>query len=261
MRSDDYAAGEWSRRKLLAVFALGCLAVASLLSGLGVAVHGMLSDSTAGSPSSAGHATSVDLQDELARRPYPSLDPSAAQPGPLSTARISVLTLPPPKVAGAAGVATGFPHTPEGALAQLVAIDQSALQSASVPRAQRVIEGWAAPGGPSAASWSGVRAVADLLGTAGLPSSGSTTLTVSASPEMGLIRGTVGSDYVVACVDFVVTATLTQTARTAAADCQRLVWVGNRWVIGSGREPAQAPSVWPGTDAARTVGWLELRGE
>ena len=36
------------------------------------------------------------------------------------------------------------------------------------------------------------------------------------------------------CVDFVVTATLTSTARTAAADCQRMVWVPDDGAAGVG---------------------------
>ncbi|MDX6324270.1 MAG: hypothetical protein QOK15_624 [Nocardioidaceae bacterium] len=261
MRTHRYDNGDWSRRSLLVVLALGCLAAASLLTGLGLAVHGSLTHAHARHVSSASTANSADARDEIARRPYPSVDPSAAQPGALSTFRFAVLRLPPPTVAGPARVATGFPRTEEGALAQLAAIDQSALQSASVPEAQRIITAWAAPRGPTAASWSGVRGIAALLGSAGLPATGSPTLVVAASPEMGLIRGAVGSEYVVACVDFVVTATLTQTTRTAAADCQRLEWVHRRWVIGPGTEPAQAPSVWPGTDAAHEVGWRELRDD
>ena len=189
------------------------------------------------------------------------MDESASRPGPLSTRPFDVLVVPSPQRAGAAGVATGFPQTPAGALAQLVAIDQAALQSGSVAGAQEVVKAWAVPGGPSPATWSGVRAVADLLQAAGLPAEGSPTLVVSASPEMGLVKGTVGPAYVVACVDFVVTATLSQTARVAAADCQRMEWRGGRWMIGAGPEPAQAPSVWPGTDAAHEVGYRELRYE
>ena len=86
-------------------------------------------------------------------------------------------------------------------------------------------------------------------------------LTVAATPEMGLVKGAVGSGYVVVCVDFVVTATVTSTARVAAADCQRMVWSGGRWLIGPGPEPAQPPSVWPGTEAAHDAGYLELTHE
>jgi len=52
---------------------------------------------------------------------------------------------------------------------------------------------------------------------------------------------------------------LARTARVALADCQRMVWQGNRWVIGPGREPAPPPSIWPGTDVAIDAGYKELR--
>ena len=54
------------------------------------------------------------------------------------------------------------------------------------------------------------------------------------------------------------------TAQVAAADCQRMVWqddaTGGRWVIGPGEEPAEAPSLWPGTQASFDAGyqWLEV---
>jgi hypothetical protein len=78
---------------------------------------------------------------------------------------------------------------------------------------------------------------------------------------MGLVKATDGADWVVVCVDFEVDATLAQTARVAVADCQQMAWVGNRWVIGPGAEPAPAPSIWPGTDAAIDAGYKELAGE
>ncbi len=134
-----------------------------------------------------------------------------------------------------------------------------------MPQAQAVIDAWAVPGGPTAQSWSGVRAVAEMLTAAGLPAEVAPTWPVAATPWWGLVQGTVGPDYVVACVDFVVSAVLTTTSRVAAADCQRMVWVedahGRRWMIGPGAEPAQPPSVWPGTEAARAVGYRELRYE
>jgi hypothetical protein len=76
---------------------------------------------------------------------------------------------------------------------------------------------------------------------------------------MGLIKGTVGAEFAVVCVDFEFTVTVEQTSRIAIADCQRMAWAGDRWMIGPGAEPAPAPSVWPGTDAAVGVGWRDLR--
>jgi hypothetical protein len=50
-----------------------------------------------------------------------------------------------------------------------------------------------------------------------------------------------------------------RTSRTAIADCQRMTWTGERWVIGAGTEPAPAPSIWPGTEAAIAAGYRDLR--
>ena len=108
---------------------------------------------------------------------------------------------------------TGFPHTPAGALAQLAAIDQTALQSGSLAEARAVITGWALPGGPTASSWSRGAALAALFDAAGLSGGGSPQLGLVVTPLMGLIKGTVGPDFVIPCVDFELDVTLAQTAR------------------------------------------------
>jgi hypothetical protein len=78
---------------------------------------------------------------------------------------------------------------------------------------------------------------------------------------MGQIKGSVGPDFVVPCVDYEIDVTLQQTARGAAADCQRMVWTRTHWMVGPGSEPAPAPSVWPDTDTAINVGYRDLRQE
>jgi hypothetical protein len=60
-------------------------------------------------------------------------------------------------------------------------------------------------------------------------------------------------------VDFELDVTLQQTARGATADCQRMVWTVDHWMIGPGTEPAVPPSVWPDTDVAIAVGYRDLR--
>jgi hypothetical protein len=101
--------------------------------------------------------------------------------------------------------------------------------------------------------------MAGFLDAAGLSGAGSPQLSLVVTPLMGLIKGSVGADFVIPCIDFEVDATLTQTQRVAVADCQRMIWHGHRWVIGPGAEPVEAPSVWPDTDTAVEVGYQDLR--
>jgi len=207
----------------------------------------------------AGPHDAASARDTLSNRPMPVVDNSAARPGPVSVLDPGPsIELPAPTTTGPAGVPTGFPQTPEGALAQLAAIDQVAFQSGSLEGAREVIRAWALPGGPTTTSWSVVHALAVLFERTGVSGGGSARLAVVLTPLMGLIKGTVGADFVVPCVDFELDVTLDQTARGAVADCQRMVWSGDRWVIGPGDEPAQPPSVWPDTDLAIAVGYRDL---
>jgi hypothetical protein len=201
-------------------------------------------------------------RDVLAAKPMPTVDAQAARPGPVSLTPPGQIALPTATRTGPAGVPTGFPHTPQGALAQLAAIDAAAMQSGSLAGARAVLAGWALPGGPTGQSWTLIRGMAALLDQAGLSGGGSPRLALVLTPLMGLIKGTSGPDFVVPCVDFELDVTLEQTARAAVADCQRMIWTSNesgRWLIGPGREPAPAPSVWPDTDAAITAGYADLR--
>jgi hypothetical protein len=265
---------QWSRRRMLALLALAALTLALLVVGLVLAVlHAV--DSTgqrtgAGSTTEGsgqapeaeptGAATEAEARDALAAEPMPAVPESASLPAPVSNRDPGPpIVLPRATVTGPAGVPTGFPHTPEGAMAQLAAIDQTALQSGSLSGARAVIAAWALPGGPTTSSWSGVRAMRTLLSATGLSGGGSSQLAVVLTPLMGQIKGSVGPDFVVPCVDFELDVTLQQTARGATADCQRMVWHGDRWMIGPGDEPALPPSVWPGTDLAISVGYRDLR--
>ena len=220
-------------------------------------------------------------EDALAARAMPTVDQAASQPGPGSTRDPGTpIVLPNPVSTGPAVVPTGFPQTAAGALAQMAAIDATALQSGSLEGARAVITVWALPGGPTASSWSGVAALAQFFDAAGLSGGGAAQLALTLTPLMGLIKGSVGPDFVVPCVDFEADATLSATARVAIADCERMVWTTNptgpatdagadaapgsvapvqgRWMIGAGAEPADPPSVWPDTDTAIAVGYRDL---
>ena len=66
--------------------------------------------------------------------------------------------------------------------------------------------------------------MADLFDADGLSGGGVNQLALVLTPLMGQIKGSVGPDFVVPCVDFEIDVTLHQTARGAIADCQRMVW-------------------------------------
>ena len=251
---------EWTRRRLQLLLGAVVAVVLALIAGGVWSVTSRLTGSA--STNGASSASAHSAQDRLADQRLPEAPLEAAQPGSLSAGETGTLEIPAPMEVGEVGVATGFPHTPAGALAQLTAIDSTALSSASVRVAQDVISQWAAPRGPTAESWSVVQGLAGLLESAGMSPDAQNSITIGVEPKMGFIKGTVGDDFVIPCIDFVITATTAagRPQQVAAADCQRMVWQDDRWVIGPGEEPAPAPSLWPGSQASFDAGyqWLEV---
>ena len=268
----------WERGKLVAI--LGAALAACLLAvlGIGLAIYytlnpghhsaaaapGGVNSDGPGTPSprptsTADPGTQQYAEDTLANKPMPTVDLSAAQPAAVSTRNPGTLVVPRATTTGPAGVPAGFPHTAAGALAQMAAIDQTAMQSGTLAGVRAVIAQWSSPGGPTVQSWSGVAAMADFLSAAGMSGAGSAQLAMVVTPVMGQIKGTVGPDFVVPCIDFQFDVTLNSTQHVAEADCERMVWQGDRWVIGPGAEPADPPSVWADTDTAISVGYQDLR--
>jgi hypothetical protein len=258
----------WGRGRLLAVVAGAVVTAIGLLAGLVLALGSALGrqepagptdHALASEPTNGGSSGGKRRQDALAAEPMPTASSDDALPGPVSTRDPGVIELPRATGVGPADVPTGFSRTPEGALAQLASIDVTAMHTGSLEGVRQVIDNWAAPGGPTRETWSGVHGMASLLSAAGLSGAGSPQLAIVVHPTMGLIKGTVGPDFAVVCVDFEFTVTVERTSRIAVADCQRMTWTGGRWLIGPGPEPAPAPSVWPGNDRAIEVGYQNLR--
>ena len=52
---------------------------------------------------------------------------------------------------------------------------------------------------------------------------------------------------------------LGQTVTAGIGDCQALRWNGHRWRIAAMPLAAPAPSAWPGSEDAVSVGYRELR--
>lgn len=288
---NDKPAPAWPRQKMLALLIAAGLTTLALLIGLVLAVvyavhpsrDAAVTSGTTRTPTSTrsggggggaarsgGARAATDPRGLLADKAMPPVGDDASHPGPVSAAgSATTIVVPAATATGPAQVPTGFPHTPAGALAQMAAIDQVALESGSLAGARSVIAHWALPGGPTANTWSLVHALITLFNETGV-SGGSGQLALVLTPVMGEIKGTVGPDFVVPCVDFELDITLQQTARGADADCQRMVWnrdpaapggAGGRWMIGPGSEPADPPSVWPDTDTALAVGYHDLRTE
>lgn len=253
---------EWTRRRLQVLLGVGLAVVLALVVGGVWSIVSVLDQPSGHGRAHPRASSTSDAKDRLAERRLPAATLDDAKPGALSTKTTGTITLPAPSEQGPAGVLTGYPHTPQGALAQLAAIDRVALSSLSVAGAQEVVTAWAAPGGPTPESWSGVKAVAGFLSSAGVGADGSNDFALNVTPSMGFIKGSVGTDFVVPCLDMAVEVTNVRSAapvEVATADCQRMVWAGSRWIIGPGAEPAEAPSLWPGTQASYDVGyqWLE----
>lgn len=267
---------QWGRTRLGVVLLASTCAVLAVLVGLGWLVvdavtgtHGRAAafseqagQAPASAPASGGvpGETTAQRRDRLAADPLPEVSLDAAKPQPLSSQVARVLYVPAGTGVDQHGVATGFPPTAQGALGQLAAIDRAAISSGGPAQARAVIGAWAAAGGPTAQTWSGVRAMTSLYDAAGLPA-GDTSARIDYAPSMGVVKATDGPGWVVVCVNGTLTVTLAQTARVAASDCQRMVWDDDRWVVVPGREPAGSPSAWPGSQVAIDVGWLELRDE
>ena len=144
---------------------------------------------------------------------------------------------------------TGFPHTPEGAIGQLAQIDLAVLQSMSLSTAEEVYNAWALPGGVRAEDWWITASVRAFLSSTGMGEVKDPSASVTLEPAAALVKGTDGPDWATVCVLMKVTATYKSEGQIAFAHCERMQWVGGRWMVAPGAPPAPAPATWPGTAA------------
>ncbi len=107
-----------------------------------------------------------------------------------------------------------------------------------------------------------------FLAAAGAPTELGSAGVVTAVPAAGLVKGSDGPDWVLACVLLEVRATIAVEARMGYGHCERLQWHrdprpsatdgtvdSGRWMIAPGVPPAVAPSTWPGSETSRRAGW------
>ena len=253
--------GGWTRWRLLTMLGAAATTALALLVGLVLAVGYALSPATAqqaaaipGSPTASVHGQAY--RDRVAAAPMFTVPADAASTPEIATVVGPAMTVPAATTAGPAGVASGFPHTPEGAVAQLAAIEVTVVDAMSIPVSHQVYDAWAMPGGVGAANWAMTGHVSSFLTAAG--GSGSAkdgSVLVSATPVAAQIKGSDGPDWVLGCVLLDVHATIVTDARIGYGYCERLQWAGDRWMIAPGAPPAAAPSTWPGSDLSIRAGW------
>lgn len=250
----------WTRERLLLALAAGAVVVATLVAGLGlILLHAVIPPPNADTPESPAPATVPDItgvRDRIAAEPMPSLDPAAATRPDPATELTPALRIPLPLVGrGPAGLPV-YGHTPEGAVAQLAAIDRQVLEAMSLPTAREVHAAWVLPGGPAFAEWDLTVNVSGFLRGARQGATKDATTVVRVAPGGGLVKGSDGPDWLVACVLLDVRAAIQGEYRMGWAHCQRMQWHDGRWQIAPGVPPAAAPSAWPGSKAALSAGWL-----
>lgn len=196
-------------------------------------------------------------RDEIAAAPMAEVPPEAVNPTDEkpAEAELGTITVPSGVVPGPAAVLTGFPHTPQGAVGQLAAIESTVLQSMSLATAGAVYQAWALPGGAGAQAWPLTTSVRAFLGGAGMSGQKDAAGTVTVEPSAAMVKGTDGPDWTLTCALVTVTASLEQEVQIGYGHCERMQWVGGRWMIAPGTPPATAPSAWPGSPAAVGAGW------
>ncbi|GGO85257.1 hypothetical protein GCM10011584_04760 [Nocardioides phosphati] len=195
-------------------------------------------------------------RDEIAAEPMLTVPESAAFPAETISSKAPVIKIPAGTgVNGPAFVMTGFPHTPEGAIGQLAQIDLAVLQSMSLITATEVYNAWALPGGVRAEEWWITASVRAFLTSTGMGEVKDPSSSVSLEPAAALVKGTDGPDWATVCVLMKVTASYKQEGQIAFAHCERMQWVGGRWMVAPGAPPAPAPATWPGTQLAHEAGW------
>lgn len=261
----DHPTTAWSRERLLLALVAGAATCLLVLAGVVLAVlqttdpdpthpGGRPNPTDAPLPPTAPRA---DTRDRIAAATLPPVAQDAAFAGAPALVAPPTIAVPEPAVLrGPAGVPTGFPHTPEGAVAQLAALKVTVLAAMDLQVARQVHQAWAMADAVPFEQWVLARNTANFLGSSGQPGTAKTLTTlVQVTPAAALVKGTDGPDWVLACVLSDVRVTVQREARMGYGYCERLQWHEDRWQIAPGSPPAPAPHTWPGSQAASDVGW------
>ncbi len=269
--------GGWSRRRLIAILVAAGLAAAMLATAFCFGVYRAvtpapgrthdrsLASTVDGQFLESMDATGPERRDAVAAAPMLVVPPSAAHPpaaangfgvsGPGTAGGRSIEIPVGDAVPGPALVMSGFPPTPQGAIGQLAQIDVAVLQSMNLATAREVHAAWALPGGAGPEEWWITASVRAFLDAASMAAAKDPAVWVQVEPVAALVKGTDGPDWSTVCVLLRVSAAYRSNGEVALGHCERMQWVGGRWMIAPGAPPAPAPSTWPGTPLAVQAGW------
>lgn len=261
-RRDPAATGEpWSRSRLLAALVAVSVGAAAVLGGVAILIvqsaRPTVSVGDSAPPGGGlGALSPASLRDRIAAAPMPSLDAAAGTRPDPALSPAPAIHLPYAVEGRGPSDVQVYGHTAEGAVAQLAAIDVAVLSAMDVGYTSQVHQAWVLPGGPALEEWDDATNVAAFLRGAHQTSTKDTTTTVEVRPAGGLVKGTDGPDWVLACVLLDVHARIQADYRMGWGHCARMQWADDRWQIAPGAPPAAAPSAWPGSNAAAAAGWL-----
>ncbi len=215
-------------------------------------------------PPGGGSSWDTTAEDTVASTPMVAFSVEAAQPHTLSPRTAGAAIALPPATVRTGAVPQGFPHTPEGALAQLKALDETGMQGLDPAAFELAWQELASPGAPASAAVGLVRAARAARSTGGLDATGPVDgLTSTYQVDAGLIKGTADDgNFVVPCVLGELSVITTNSARRVGlGDCQGMRWVGGRWRISPTALPSAASCAWPGTEEAVTAGYRGVSGD
>ncbi|MCW2737796.1 hypothetical protein [Nocardioides sp.] len=255
----------WSRGRLVGILAaaggVAAVLLCALAYGIYLAISGVHTVTTTKASSPGTGESSLpeagpQRRDAIAAALMLEVSPTAARPTEQTSSDGSTIKVPAgTAVPGPALVMTGYPRTPQGAIGQLAQIDAAVLHAMSVAAAREVHAAWALPGGAPVDSWWITTSVRAFLDGAGMGQVKDSAVWVRVEPAAALVKGVDGPDWTTVCVLMKVTATYRSEGQTALGHCERMQWVGGRWMIAPGAPPAPAPSTWPQTPLAVEAGW------
>ncbi len=273
----DPAAEQRSRRRAglgLAGILLSLLAVVGVVAALVIARNVTAPPNTPqhqappGASVDAGPATEpgwdVAAQRALALRPMLVLPAEAAQPRELTTQTAGPdIPLPAPAETVGRWIPGGFPRTPEGALAQLKAFNETGVQGGDPAIYARAYAEMSLPGAPVVERTGLHTLLTSFRKRVGI-AAGETMpgLSVRYEATHGLIKGSTDEGrYVVVCTLGQLSFDYKgQTIALGVGDCQALRWTGTAWRISPGVQAALASNAWPGSLEAVKAGYRALGG-